>query len=68
MTPTERKTIKAGKHERIKALLRNIRPLQPRGPVVEEQPFINEAVGLPRRRSTQPRKPVSAVDGSEASI
>ena len=34
MTPTERKAIKAGKHERIKALLKNIvkpqaAPLQP---------------------------------------
>jgi hypothetical protein len=67
MTPTERKAIKAGKHERIRGLLRNIRPSQPQ-PVVEEQPFINEAVGLPRRRSSQPRKPVSAVDGCKAGI
>lgn len=43
MKPSERKEVKAGKHERIKAMLKTLTPSKPK-PV--EEPSMDEAVGL----------------------
>ena len=47
---SKRKTVKAGKHERIRKLLNNIRATQPE-PMVREQPWYAEAL-LQSRSST----------------
>lgn len=53
MKVSDRKAVKAGKHERIKTLLNNLGATQPQ-PVVKDQPTLAEVLDCPGidRRST----------------
>ena len=61
MTTSERK---AGKHERIRELLNNLRASQPE-PMVREQPWFAEVLEIPRLRSSGLVDTSSKIDGAE---